>query len=56
MRNRAKRQVTISSIRAIDPLKLIKVQLDARTIVTVKNMLAFELWLSKFPSARIIPN
>lgn len=56
MRNRAKKQVTTESIRVIDPLKAIRVQLDPRTIVTVKNMSAFEVWLSKFPGARIIPS
>jgi hypothetical protein len=56
MRSRVKKQKSIESIRVIDPVKAIKVQLDPRTIVTVKNMSAFELWLSKFPGARIIPN
>ena len=56
MSSRAKKQLTTGSIRVIDPLKAIRVQLDPRTIVTVKNMSAFELWLSKFPGARIIPN
>jgi hypothetical protein len=37
-----------------DPSKSIKVQIDARTIVTVKSMSAFEQWLSRFPGSKII--
>jgi len=37
-----------------DPSKSIKVQIDAKTIVTVKSMTAFEQWLERFPNAKII--
>jgi hypothetical protein len=58
MRNRirSRKQITIESIRVIDPLKLIKIQLDLRTIVTVKDMTSFEKWLVNFPNAKIITN
>jgi hypothetical protein len=56
MRSRTKKMKTSASIRILDPLKRIKIQLDPRTVVTVKDMSAFEVWLSNFPNARIIPN
>ena len=34
--------------------KLIKVQLDHRTVVTLKDMSAFKFWLEKYPNAKII--
>ena len=54
MRARIRKNVTAESIRVIDPSKAIRVQLDPRTIVTVKDMSAVELWMSKYPTARII--
>jgi hypothetical protein len=37
-----------------DPTKSIKVQIDSKTIVTVKSLSAFEQWLSRFSNAKII--
>jgi len=37
-----------------DPSKSIKVQIDAKTVVTVKSKSAYEQWLSRFPNAKII--
>lgn len=54
MRSRTKKVKTIASIRVLDPLKRIRIQLDPRTIVIVKNMSAFQVWLASFPNARII--
>jgi len=31
----------------------IKVQLDARTIVTIPDMSAFKMWKEKYPNAKI---
>ena len=58
MRNRvrSRKQITRESIRVIDPSRLIKIQLDPRTVVTVKDMSSFEKWLANFPNAKIIVN
>jgi hypothetical protein len=37
-----------------DLSKPIRVQIDAKTVVTVKSMSAFEQWLEEFPGAKII--
>jgi hypothetical protein len=37
-----------------DPSKSIKVQIDSKTVVTVKGRLAYEQWLERFPNAKII--
>ena len=37
-----------------DPAKSIKVQIDSKTIVTVKSKSASEQWLSRYPEAKII--
>ena len=37
-----------------DPSKSIKMQIDARTIVTVKSNSAYEQWLERFSGAKII--
>jgi hypothetical protein len=34
--------------------KLIKVQLDHRTLITITNMKAFQIWKEKFPDAKIV--
>ena len=33
---------------------LIKVQLDARTIIFVRSKQALKMWLSKYPAAKIM--
>jgi hypothetical protein len=35
-------------------LKAIKVQLDARTIITLASMKMFEFWKQRYPKARVI--
>jgi hypothetical protein len=50
MRNQTKKVES----KVSNPLKSIKIQLDSKTIVTVRNMSAFEVWHSRFPDARII--
>ena len=50
MRNQIKKVES----KALDSSKHIKIQLDAKTVVTVRDMSAFEVWLSRFPNARII--
>jgi hypothetical protein len=38
----------------IDNRPKIKIQLDYKTIITVRSMNAFELWKDKYPEAKII--
>ncbi len=33
----------------------VKVRLDARTVVHLKSMKAFEFWKSRYPLAQVIP-
>ena len=35
-------------------LKAIKVQLDARTMITLASMKMFEFWKQRYPKARVI--
>ena len=35
-------------------LKAIKVQLDARTIITLASMKMFDFWKQRYPKARVI--
>ncbi|HRH37435.1 MAG TPA: hypothetical protein PK760_03770 [Flavobacteriales bacterium] len=37
-----------------DGLHAIKVRLDARTIITLKNMRAFDFWKQRYPNAQVI--
>ncbi len=36
--------------------KLIKVQLDYRTIITLKTKNALNFWLNKYPEAKVLTN
>jgi molybdopterin-binding protein len=44
----------IKSIIETSKDTLIKVRLDYRTLVTITNMAAFEMWQKRFPEAKII--
>ncbi len=35
-------------------LNRIKVQIDYKTIITVRNTQALEMWLSKYPDAKVL--
>jgi hypothetical protein len=37
-----------------DTLPRIKVQLDYRTVITVKSRHAVDMWLSKYPDAKVL--
>jgi hypothetical protein len=49
-----RRQITKETIKVSDTSKHIRVLIDPKTVVTVKDMSAFEFWLAKYPGARII--
>ena len=49
-----RKQITKEQIKISDTSKHIKVLIDSKTVVTVKDMSSFEFWLSKYPGARII--
>lgn len=34
--------------------KLIKVQLDHRTLITITSMKSFQMWKDRFPDAKVI--
>jgi hypothetical protein len=34
--------------------KLIKVQLDHRTLITITSMKSFQMWKDKFPDAKVV--
>ncbi len=38
----------------IDSSPRIKVQLDYRTVITVKTTQALDMWLSKYPEAKVL--
>jgi hypothetical protein len=38
----------------LEKVGLIKVQLDNRTVVFVKNMKAFKMWQERYPNAKIV--
>lgn len=40
--------------RIIDELPRIKVQLDYRTIITVRSPQALDMWLAKYPEAKVL--
>ena len=56
IRNSLRKKALVANIRVLDPLKVIIVQLDARTRVTVKDMKAFDLWHDSYPGAKILAN
>jgi hypothetical protein len=47
-------QVIKVAHKVSDTSKHIKVLIDSKTVVTVKDMSSFEFWLLKYPGARII--
>jgi hypothetical protein len=49
-----RKQITKIAHKVSVASKHIKVLIDPKTIVTVKDMSSFEFWLSKYPGARII--
>lgn len=49
-----RKQITKEEIKVSNTSKHIKVMIDSKTIVTVKDMSAFEIWLSRYPGAKII--
>lgn len=49
-----RKQITKETIKVSGTSQHIKVMIDSKTVVTVKDMTAFELWLSRYPGARII--
>ena len=49
-----RKKVTKVEAKEVNPSKLIKVWIDDKTIVMVKDQSAFELWLARFPNAKII--
>jgi hypothetical protein len=51
MRNRSKKVER----KAPDSSKHIRIQLDAKTVITVKDNSRFDVWRSVFPNARILP-
>lgn len=42
--------------KKVDLREKIKVQLDSKTIVFVHTMKAFQMWLERFPNAKIVTN
>jgi TusA-related sulfurtransferase len=49
-----RKKTTKMEAKEMNPSKLIKVWIDDKTIVMVKDQSAFELWLALFPNAKII--
>jgi hypothetical protein len=47
-----KRNKTVKS--AIDTSSRIKLRIDSRTIIVVKNQEALDMWRGKYPGAQII--
>jgi hypothetical protein len=43
-----------AKLKIQDDTPRIKVQLDYRTIITVKSRSAVDMWLSKYPEAKIL--
>ncbi len=50
----AKRSKKIKKRKTDDNVKKIKVRLDKRTVITVRNLAIFQSWKEKFPNAEII--
>jgi hypothetical protein len=46
--------ITKETIKVPDTSKHIKVLIDPKTVVTVKDMSGYEFWLSRYPGAKII--
>ncbi len=44
----------LKKIIAASKNKLIKLQLDYKTIVTLKNPISLQTWLDKYPGAKVI--
>lgn len=42
-----------SAVKALQPN--IKVKLDSKTIITIKDMAKFEFWKQRYPKAVIVP-
>jgi hypothetical protein len=49
-----RKQVTKIASKVSDTSKHIKVLIDPKTVVTVRDMSGFEFWLAKYPGAKII--
>lgn len=49
-----KKKTLILTQRVKDGIKLIKVQLDARTMITLANMNMFAFWQQRYPLAKVI--
>jgi len=50
----ARKKNMILTQRVKEGLKVIKVQLDARTIITLANMNRFDFWQQRYPLAKVI--
>ena len=50
----ARRKKLILTQPVKEGLKAIKVQLDARTIITLASMKMFDFWKQRYPKARVI--
>jgi hypothetical protein len=49
-----KKKVLVLSQPIKQGLKAIKVKLDHRTVITLKNMKALEFWKQRYPNAMVI--
>ncbi|GAB4279958.1 MAG: hypothetical protein Kow0068_04030 [Marinilabiliales bacterium] len=43
-----------SNVKDIEQEKKIKIRLDGRTVITIRNIAMFKIWKEKYPNAEII--
>jgi hypothetical protein len=49
----ARKRSKKSAVKELQPK--IKVRLDSKTVITIRDMAKFEFWKEKYPSAVVIP-
>lgn len=48
------RKITNPVLKQAPTTATIKVQLDARTVITIHDMSALAIWLTRYPNAKVI--